>query len=205
MGEATDEPLGESTDEPEVRSRMSYAYRIKLPEATSVVVEEGVWRPTMMELLSPEEMEALAREALKGRGWDEDERGGLSREIEGVRCEVDPERLEVRARLSAEVSARHTVVADSDDSAVARAQRVEAGEREQAKKLRVAEELERRDLTRRLVALEPALRVELDAALHEAHAEALKVKASRMGEVRSISRTESESGALEVTIHVKLR
>lgn len=184
---------------------MSYAYRIKLPEATSVVVEEGVWRPTMMEILSPEEMETLARDALKGRGWDEDEQGGLSREIEGVRCEVDPERLEVRARLSAEASARHTVVADSDDSAVARAQRVEAGEREQAKKLRVAEELERRDLTRRLVALEPALRVELDAALHEAHAEALKVKASRMGEVRSVSRTESESGALEVTIHVKLR
>lgn len=184
---------------------MSYAYKIKLPKATSIITETGVWKPTLMEILSSSEMEILMRTALKQYGWVEDEQGELSKEIQGEKCVVPHDCLEIRVALSGEVNATHTVVADSDDSADLRARRLEAGQAELDKQLRQAESQQRRILVQKLVELESTINQELDVALHQAHAQALEIKAAQMGEIRSISHREGESGELELTIHVKVR
>ena len=184
---------------------MSYAYQIKLEQATALVNETGAWRPHVMEILPQAEMEHIVREELRAQGWNEDDHGVLHKEIDGVPCEVPADHLEVRALLSDEVSVGHTVIADSDDSAELRQKRIEAGERQRERNLIEAQQERRRALVTQLVELEPAIHGEIDQALHRAHARALEIKASKMGEIQSVSRTQGETGELEVVIHVKVR
>lgn len=184
---------------------MSYAYKIKLKEASATVTEEGVWRPTLLEILEPAEMERLIREELIAQGWTRDDQGGLSRELAGVRCELPADALEVRVALTDEVSVSQTVIADSDDSPEVRRQRVEAGEAQRDRALRALQDERRRAMVTKLVELEPLVNHELDHALHRAHARALEVKAAQLGEVQSVARTEGEDGELEMVIHVKMR
>lgn len=184
---------------------MSYAYRIKLDQATAQVKEEGVWRPQLLDILERSEMERLTREELVAQGWTRAEDGSLSRELAEVSCEVPTGLLEVRASLSDEVQVSQTIIADSDDSEELLQQRVEAGERQRDRELRALKEERQRALVERLVDLEPLVQRELDQALHRAHARALEVKAAQLGEVSSVSQTEGADGELEVVIHVKMR
>ena len=164
-----------------------------------------MWRPSLLEILEPAEMERLTREELVAQGWTRDDEGDLSRELDGVRCEVPAEALEVRVSLTDEVRVSQTVIADSDDSAEVRQQRVEAGELRRDRSLRALEEERRRAMVSQLVELESLVNRELDHALHRAHARALEVKAAQLGEVQSVARAEGEDGELEVVIHVKMR
>jgi len=183
---------------------MSYAYQIKLDQVTAHVTEEGVWKPNLMEILTCEEMERLTREELISQGWEADDQGRLHKEIEGVRCEVSSDELEVRAILSDEVSVTQTVTADSDDSEELLQMRISAGEAQRDRALKEAQQERQRAMVTQLVALEPEIHRELDHALHRAHARALEIKASKMGDIQSVSRSQSEEGELEVVIHVKV-
>ena len=184
---------------------MSYAYQIKLESATAQVTETGIWRPKIMEILSQAEMERLTREELCTGGWDRDHQGVLHKEIDGVRCEVPADLLEVRAVVSDQVRVRQTITADSDDIEEVLERRRQAGEKQRDRALIEAQRERQRILVTQLVSLEPLVNQELDHALHRAHARALEIKASRMGDIQSVSRSESETGELEMTIHVKVR
>ena len=183
---------------------MSYTYQIKLDQVTAHVTEEGVWRPNLMDILSSEEMESLTRAELLAQGWEIDHQGQLHKEIEGVRCEISTDQLEVRAMLSDEVSVIQKVTADSDDSEELLQKRIRAGEAQRDRALKEAQQERQRAMVAQLVALEPEINRELDHALHRSHARALEIKASRIGDIQSVSRSESEEGELEVVIHVKV-
>ena len=184
---------------------MSYAYQIKLERATALVTETGTWKPNIMDILSRPEMEHLMRDELRMQGWDVDDQGRLHKEIDGVRCEVPVDLLEVRAVLSDEVSVGQTVIADSDDSDELLQKRLQAGEAQRDRALIEAQQERQRTLVAQLVSLEPSVNQELDHALHRAHARALEIKAAHMGEIQSVSRSQGENGELEMVIHVKVR
>lgn len=182
---------------------MSYAYRIKLESLTSTVEQKGQWQVNLMDILPLSEMQALLRSALLNLGWSEED-GTIVTEIDGIRCALSEEKMTVEAKISEEVFAEHTVVGDSDDSQTLRAARLEQGHEEHIKKLEKQESHVNRLLTQQLLMIEPKLKEVLDRATHEVHAQALKLKASRLGEVQSIKESTGEDGELEITIHVKV-
>ena len=182
---------------------MSYAYRIKLDTLTSQVNQQGEWRASLMELLSPSEMEELFTESLLTQGWSEDEQG-IFLELDVIRCDLTQEGAKIIATLNDEITIDHTVIGDSDDSAQLKRARIDEGQREQKRSLNKASEQKKRELSSRLIAIEPKIIKEIDHASHRAHAKALEVKAGRIGELISSKESCSDEGELEITIHVKL-
>ena len=191
---------------------MSYAYKIKLERLSGEVSQQGGWRPKLMEILTPNEMRDLFHEALQTLGWqsdqsheDVDSKGHLYMEIEGVRCEFDEQELEIKAKLIETVHVEQSVTADSDDSATLKEARIQEGKRQQQQKLESAKIDKSRQLTAQLVSIEDKVKAQIDLASHQAHAEALKIKAARLGEIKSAHSSIDAEGTLEVTIHVQMK
>lgn len=183
---------------------MSYAYRIQLPEAQTTVTEEGLWTPELLPLISESDLHALLRSELVQRGWAEEDDGSLKGEVEGVQVELLPDRVALRAHLQSEVTVSHIVIADSDDSVELKALRIAEGERQRDRLLTEASEERGRALTSTLIKLEPHINRLLDETLSAIYPLALLQRAEELGEILSVSRSESEEEGLEVTIHVKV-
>ena len=183
---------------------MSYAYRIKLERLSSIVEQKGSWKTSLMDLLSASEMLALLKEELIQQGWQEIE-GKLITDINGIQCELSADGSEVQAHLHSEVSVGHTVIGDSDDSHQLKQARLQQGLIEQNDKLQKEEQKSNRQLTEQLLGIETEVKGVIDKATHQAHAKALEIKASRLGEIKSIQSSHGVDGELEISIHVKLR
>ena len=195
---------------------MSYAYKIKLERLSGEVNQQGAWRPNLMEILSPDEMKALFREALQALGWkpqsssassdtDSTVKEYLSLVIDGVNCIFDEEQGVIKAKVQETVYVEQTVTADSDDSTLLKQARIEEGKRQQKQKLENAKQDKSRQLTTQLVTIESKVKAQIDQASHQTHAEALKIKAARLGEIKSSQSTVDSEGTLEVTIHVQMK
>ena len=193
---------------------MSYAYKIKLERLSGEVCEKGVWRPALMEILSPTEMKELFRDALQKQGWkvsepiemgEAGETASLIMELEGIACEFDEESCEIRAVLVEEIFVEQSVTADSDDSSVLKEARIQEGKRQQKQKLETARIDKSRQLTAQLLSIESKVKAQIDLASHHAHAEALKIKAARLGDIQSTQSSVNAEGTLEVTIHVQMK
>ena len=191
---------------------MSYAYKIKLERLSGEVNQQGTWRPNLMEILSPDEMKALFREALQALGWQSDssctdttEKEHLSLVIDGVACIFDEKQGVIKAKVQETVYVEQTVTADSDDSALLKQARIEEGKRQQKQKLESAKLDKSRQLTAQLVTVENKIKAQIDQASHQTHAEALKIKAARLGEIKSTQSTVDAEGTLEVIIHVHMK
>ena len=52
--------------------------------------------------------------------------------------------------------------------------------------------------------IEPLILEQINKISHQTHSAALKIKASRLGEVISTQEINDENGALELTIHIKV-
>lgn len=182
---------------------MSYAYRIKLDTLSSQVHQTGEWSLSLLDLLPSEEMSALLVDTMRSQGWSQDD-DGMFLELEGLRCELDLSELKIVTSLSDKVSIEHTVVADSDDSHELRQSRIEQGQKEQERALTRATESKNRELTARLMQIEPLILDHINLLSHHTHAEALKIKASQLGEIVSTQEISDDEGALELTIHIKL-
>ena len=182
---------------------MSYAYTIKLDQISGEVEQAGAWQSNLMNILPTEEMGEIFREKLIASGWDQD--GDLVyTEIDGIRCELSSNGTEIRATLHQEVYVEQDVVGDSDDSPSLKEARINEGKRLQVEKLEKYKEEEIRKLTQRLLSIENKVKQQIDLASHQAHAQALEIKAARLGQIKSSRTQVSEDGTLEVTIHVNL-
>ena len=200
---------------------MSYAYKIKLERLSGEVCEKGTWKPSLMEILSPAEMKELFRDALIEQGWKCSEpveaveagttkgtarkTASLSMEIEGIQCDFDEENCEIRAILVEEISVEQSVTADSDDNTVLKEARIQEGKRQQKQKLDTAKIDKARQLTAQLLSIESQVKAQIDLASHHAHAEALNIKAARLGDIQSTQSSVNAEGTLEVTIHVQMK
>jgi hypothetical protein len=182
---------------------MSYAYKVKLERLTGVIEQAGVWQPSLMHILSSDEMAGLFRQALIDIGWIESA-GHLSLEVDGIRCELATKGTEIRAVISEEVYAEQTVIGDTDDSPTLKKARLSEGKKRQADKLEKVKEAEIRKVTEKLMSIEAKVKAQMDLASHQTHAKALEIKAGRLGEIKSTQTQVAEDGTLEVTIHVNL-
>jgi len=185
---------------------MSRAFRISLAEnrTENIHVEDGVCTALeVLDVLPKEEMAELLARELAGRGFDRDGRT-MKKVVDGVSIEVDL----VEGTVTAKIAEERAVEAH------ARAERT-VGQDTQAKRDRL-KEIVGRDLDRKIAAergkmtdelaarLEKALRDvknDLDRASAKATGEALKVKASRLGDIEEVSE-DPETGSLTIKVRV---
>lgn len=187
---------------------MSRCYRITVSESLrrTVQVEDGVEsRLELLDILPPDQMQALLGAELRARGYAGDGQV-LSKELEhGVTVEVDlaegTVHVGVKAGTELDLELKRTSAAAAE---------VVADAKETLRKL-VAHELEgeaaratealRVDATRALEAAIGAVHAELDEAVNRATGEALKIKARQLGEVQEIHE-DPETGSLTIRVRV---
>lgn len=194
---------------------MSRAYQIRVQETIHEELRAGDQVSARLELLGvlpPEEMAGLLRQELSERGFQNKAGGAtLIREDPktGVSIEVNPETGEVTASAQAcrdaEVSGTKQGWGDTDWGRSGRdatenrlREELRKNLREQAG--RKAQELQG-EVTKQLEKELIDLSGELDQIVNKVTAEALKIKASRMGRIKEIS---ENSAAGELTIKVEV-
>lgn len=177
----------------------------RIDASDSVSVEEEIHLAIrMLPLLEDAEMRQLLKHILKARGWTEAEDGSLSKDIDGALATLSADGKELRLRQaeSAEVSTSATVRVDRSKSRAEESAKKLL--KEQLGALKDKEEGRLRgEALRKLTALEPELRAELQRALNQTYRRALEEKARRMGELESLQERGDEGGSYEVTVVVK--
>lgn len=184
---------------------MSRPYRIRVAETVRqhVVVEDGVeCGLDLLALLPPEEQRLLLAEELGGRGFEID--GDVARRASesGVVIEVDLTKNKVRVSKRSERDVERTVTRTftSERSEVTKEQQQEVRARAE-QEIAAERERDRRAATADIEHVLLDLREELDAITVKVTQEALRKKASRMGEVESIEE-DPATGSLTIRVRV---
>jgi hypothetical protein len=190
---------------------MSRSYRIKVRESLRRVIRASDHVSSQLELLEilpPEQMAELLAQELAGRGFQRQGNQAV-RKSKGVTITVDlaagsvtvQAESQQRTDLSSEKEGRVY-----EDVRGPHAQQVEKQLREQLQAslekdaARQERELQKQ-VTDRLEGALADIRQELDQAVNRATAAALKVKASQMGQIKSLSE-DPASGSLTIVVEV---
>ncbi len=190
---------------------MSRAYRIRVSESLSKVIRASDHVSTQLELLDIlpcEEMADILTQELKGLGFEETE-DGLLRVQDGITVTVDPGTGTVAVRSEA---AEDIELKSSQQGYVyqeqSKADRKKAQEqlRDKAKaEMQEAEDTRTQELQQQVTDhLEGELvdiQRELGQAVNRATAEALKRKASRIGQIKELTE-DPESGSMTIVLEV---
>ena len=185
---------------------MSRAYRIAVKESVRrhVRIEDGVCTSLeLLEILPQEAMSELLAKELEGRGFKREGDKEVRDEADGVRVEVGLKDGRVAVRLAKETELeapveRAQLLGREDDGSAKAALRdaARAGAEGQidAKKERL-----RQGITEKLERRLGDLQQEVDAISHRVTAEALKVRASQLGEIEEISE-DAETGSMTIKV-----
>lgn len=189
---------------------MSRSYRIKVRETLRRVIRASDHVSSQLELLEilpPEQMAELLAQELEGRGFKRQGQQSV-RKSDGITITVDLEAGEVTVHTESQVKTDLSSEKEGrvyDDVNGPQAQKIREQLREQIQAglekdaARQACELQKL-VTDRLEGALADIRAELDQAVNKATAAALKVKASQMGQIKSVS--EDASGSLTIVVEV---
>lgn len=190
---------------------MSRAFRLTVRENLRQVLRAGDEVRShleMLPILPPAQMGDLLGAALAERGFVVAGRRA-SRDQDGVLLEVDLDSLQVIARSHAEkeiaLSAEGTALVFDDLGPLHQQQEAAKLRNELRKKLAGQADAETAALkTKAVDQLEAALanaRRELDSAIHQATAGALKIKAGELGRIKEMTE-DPQSGSLTIVVEV---
>jgi hypothetical protein len=189
---------------------MSRSYRISVRESADRVIRAKDHVSTKLEILEvlpPEQMAGLLSDELVRRGFKR-EGDALVRRENGVVVTVEPECgvVTVAAESAEKVSLESAKEGRAYDDAGPNAKRTRAQLREEAKRdlEKKAEEKEtalQTKVTDRLEAALGGLRQELDQAVNRVTAEALKRKASQLGQIKELTE-DPQTGSLTIVVEV---
>jgi hypothetical protein len=189
---------------------MSRAYRIRVRESTSRVVtaEDRVsTRLEILEILPPQDMNALLAEELQKRGFRRE--GGLLVRGEGqltITVEVESGAVTVLARSAEEVALEAEREGRAFGDYGPDATKVRQQLQEQAKK-ELEKQAEREtarlqdEVSGQLEGRLGELRHELDQVVNRVTAEALKRKAAQLGDIKELTE-DPETGSLTIVVEV---
>jgi FtsH ternary system domain X5 len=189
---------------------MSRAYRIRVSESLNRTIraEDSVrTQLELLEVLPPEQMAALLREELKGRGFEECE-GKLFREDGDLTTTVDPESgtvtVESKAVEDVELQGQREGLAYDDfgpgEKSVRRAMAKQLQD-DLAKQAEHEQTKVQAEATKRLEGHLVDLRKELNGAVNRVTAEALKRKAAQIGQIKEVTE-DPQSGSLTIKVEV---
>jgi hypothetical protein len=189
---------------------MSRAYRIRVRESMdrTVRAEDSVCTQLeVLEVLPADQMADLIARELEGRGFERRD-GKLVRTQDGVVVTVDPATGEVTASaegseavsLEAEREGRSYDDAGPNAKAVREQLRRDLQRDLDKKAAEKTQELQGQ-VTDRLEGALRDLRQELDGAVNRATAEALKIKAAQLGQIKELTE-DPQSGSLTIVVEV---
>jgi hypothetical protein len=189
---------------------MSRAYRIRVSESLNRTIraEDSVsTQLELLEVLPPEQMAALLREELKGRGFEECD-GQLVREDGDLATTIDPESgtVTVQSKANEEVALEGTREGIGYDDfgpgekAVRRAMAKQLQD-DLAKQAEHEQTKVQAEATKRLEGHLADLRKELNGAVNRVTAEALKRKAAQLGQIKEVTE-DPQSGSLTIKVEV---
>jgi FtsH ternary system domain X5 len=189
---------------------MSRAYRIRVSESIRRVIRASDHVSTRLEILQilpPEDMAALLRKELEQHGFTP-EGDRMVRSEGGAKIVVEPATGTVTLKAEAEhdVSVKGNQEGFSYTQEGPEAKKTKEALRGQLRK-KLDEQVDARqaklqkELTDKLEAQLGDVRKELDQVANKVTAEALKVKAKQMGQVKEITE-DPESGSLTIVVEV---
>jgi len=190
---------------------MSRAYRISVRESLRRVVTAKDRVSTQLEILEvlpPEQMAELLANELEQRGYERDGEEMVKQLDNGVTVRVDTKTgtITVHAECAQQVDIEREKEGRAYDDAGTSAEATRKQLREDLRK-----DLERQaaqetaklqtEVTDRLERELSGLRQELDQAVNRVTAEALKVKAAQMGQIKELTE-DPQSGSLTIVVEV---
>lgn len=194
---------------------MSRAYRIRQPVRVQDTLKRDLSASDeictcleMLEILPPDQMAALLKEALRARGF-EDEDGTMVRRDGDVTIRVDPASAEVTIEVKGceevELSAAKSASVFVDEGK-AHADAVAAGLRDAIRKELEQRAEDRSESLQRKVSAELEAQLgdisrELDQVVNEVTRAALKRKAASLGEIKEMAE-DPQSGSLTIKVEV---
>jgi len=190
---------------------MSRSFRIAVKESVDKVIkaEDKVCTDLeILEVLPPEDMATLLAKELESRGFEQQKDGNLVRKEKGVVITVDPKKgtVTVSAESSESVSLETSKEGRAWDDVGPSAKKVREDLQGEAKKdldkkvQQKTAELQSK-VTDKLEAQLGDLRAELDQAVNKITAEALKVKAAQLGQIKEMSE-DPQTGSLTIVVEV---
>jgi hypothetical protein len=190
---------------------MSRAYRLKVSESLSRVLRASDHVSTQLELLEIlpcEEMAELLAAELEQRGFRR-EGDLLIREEDGIAIIVDPASATVSVRAEAEegveLEATQKGITYEELNKQARKELEEKLRKQAQEDLKVEAEQQEDELqtevTKKLETRLADIQQELGSVVNRVTAEALKKKASRMGQIKEMTE-DPESGSLTIVLEV---
>jgi hypothetical protein len=189
---------------------MSRAYRIEVSESVRRVIRASdhvSTRLEILEILPPEDMAALLKKELEQHGFTP-EGDRMVREEGEAKIVVEPSTgtVTVQSETDQQVSLKRTESGFSYTQEAAETKKAKDALRQQVRK-NLDKEVDARqarlqkELTDKLEAQLGDVRKELDQIANKVTAEALKVKAKQMGQVKEITE-DPQSGSLTIVVEV---
>jgi FtsH ternary system domain X5 len=189
---------------------MSRAYRIRVSESLNRTIraEDSVCTQLeLLEILPPEQMAALLREELKGRGFAEND-GQLVRTDGDLTTSIDPEcgtvTVESKSESAVKLQGDREGVGYSDFGPGETTVRRELSKQLQGDLAKQAEHEQgklQEAATKRLEGHLVDLKKELNGAVNRVTAEALKQKAAQIGQIKEVTE-DPQSGSLTIKVEV---
>jgi hypothetical protein len=190
---------------------MSRAYRIRVRESVSKVIEARDRVSTQLEILEvlpPEQMAELLREELEDHGFQREGEVMVRHQDNGITVTVDPKTgvVTVQAEGEQKVDIHKEREGSAWDDVGAGAEQTRKVLKEQLKKdlqkdvERETEKLQKQ-VTDRLEGELNDLRRELDQAVNKVTGEALKQKAGQLGTIKEVTE-DPQSGNLTIVVEV---
>ncbi|MBL8678410.1 MAG: hypothetical protein JNK05_04560 [Myxococcales bacterium] len=160
----------------------------------------------LLPVLPEEEMREILRRVLEGDGWKRQSDGSLTKSIDGVVAELDPDasRVVLRAveKKTVTVTERRGFDKDTSDEEIDK-QLDEGAKAQLDRAAKAEEEALSRAAVARLLGAEPSLREQIQTALNKVYREALEKRAKQLGAVEWVKEQGDPGGNYEVTLVVK--
>jgi hypothetical protein len=160
----------------------------------------------LLPVLPEEQMRDILRRVLEADGWSKREDGSLTKNIDGVVAQLEPDGTKVVLRAvekkTVTVSERRGFDKDTSDEEIDK--QLDQGLSDQLKRATKAEEdALTRAAVAKLLGAEPSLREQLQTALNKVYREALEQRAKQLGQVEWVKEQGDPGGNYEVTLVVK--
>jgi FtsH ternary system domain X5 len=160
----------------------------------------------LLPVLPEDQMRDILRRVLEADGWSKREDGSLTKNIDGVVAQLEPDGSKVVLRAvekkTVTVSERRGFDKDTSDEEIDK--QLDEGLSDQLKRATKAEEdALTRAAVAKLLGAEPSLREQLQTALNKVYREALEQRAKQLGQVEWVKEQGDPGGNYEVTLVVK--
>jgi hypothetical protein len=160
----------------------------------------------LLPVLPEDQMRDILRRVLEADGWSKREDGSLTKNIDGVVAQLEPDGTKVVLRAvekkTVTVSERRGFDKDTSDEEIDK--QLDQGLSDQLKRATKAEEdALTRAAVAKLLGAEPSLREQLQTALNKVYREALEQRAKQLGQVEWVKEQGDPGGSYEVALVVK--